>query len=118
MVVDAGAEERQLARRVDVARRELAEMRGELLLGERRLEVERAAEADAGRDVAEELVDRGDADRPQHLLPVVVGEGEVRVRSLVGQDLLVRLDVEQRVDLGRIREADADRASRRRTGPR
>ena len=80
VVVDAGAEERELPRRVDVARGERAEMRRELLLGERRLEVERAPEANAGRDVAEELVDRGDADRPEHLLAVVVGEREVGVR--------------------------------------
>ena len=68
VVVDAGAEERELAGRVDVPRRELGQVRRELLLGQRRLELERAAEAHAGGDVAEELVDRGDADRPQHLL--------------------------------------------------
>ncbi len=80
MVVDAGAEERDLTRRVDVARGERAQVRGELGLAERPLERELAVEADAGRDVAEELVDRRDADRAQHLLPVVVGESEERVR--------------------------------------
>ncbi len=79
VVVDPGPEERKFAGRVVVARRELGQMRRELVLGERRLEVERAVEADAGGDVAEELVDRGDADRAQHLLPVGVGEGEIRV---------------------------------------
>ena len=79
VVVDAAAEERQLLRRVDVPRGELGEVRHQLLLGERRLEVERAVEADAGRDVAEELVDRRNADRLEHLLPVAVGEGEKRV---------------------------------------
>ena len=79
MVVDARAEERQLARRVDILGGELAEVRGELLLGERRLEVEIAAEANAGGQVTEELFDRGDADRPQHLLAVAIREGEKRV---------------------------------------
>ena len=65
VVVDAGAEERELPRRVDVARRELLEMALQLELGQRRLEVELAVEAHAGRDVAEELVDGIDADRPR-----------------------------------------------------
>ena len=79
MVVDAAAEKRHLLRRVDIPRRELGEVRHQLLLGERRLEVERAVEADTRGDVAEQLVDRRDADRLEHLLPVVVGESEKRV---------------------------------------
>ena len=39
--------------------------------------VELAVEAHAGRDVAEELVDRGDADRREHRVAVGVGEREV-----------------------------------------
>ena len=73
--------------------------RDEVRLGERRLEVERALEADAGRNVLEELFDRGDADRREHLLAVGVGEREL-AHSLVCEELLVRVRVEQRVDLG------------------
>ena len=65
VVVDPRAEERQLAPRVGVPRGERGEVREDLLLGERRLEVELAPEANGLRDVAEELVDRGDADRPR-----------------------------------------------------
>ena len=48
----------------------------QLGLGQRRRHVELALEANAGRDVAEELVDRRDADRREHLLAVGVGERE------------------------------------------
>ena len=51
--------------------------RDELRLRQRRLEVERALEADAGGDVPEELLDRRDADRREHLLAVGVREREV-----------------------------------------
>ena len=61
----------------DVPRGELLEVRDELGLGERRLEVERGPEAHALRDVPEELLDRGDADRREHLLAVGVGQREV-----------------------------------------
>ena len=80
-------------------------MAAQLGLGERRLEVELALEAHPGRDVAEELVDRRDADRREHLLAVGVGE---RAGSRVGQVLLLVLDVEEAVDLARVGEADAD----------
>ena len=50
-----------------VLRRELLEMTRELGLTERRRNVELAAEADAGWDLLEELVDRRDADRGEHL---------------------------------------------------
>ena len=63
-----------------VPRGQLGEVRRQLVLGERGLETELTPEADAGGNVAEQLVDRGDSDRPQHLLPVVLGEGEIRMR--------------------------------------
>ena len=74
VVVDPRAEERELLRRVDVLRRELLEMPHELGLGERRLEVEPALEADGSRDVAEQLLDGRDADRLEHLLAIGVCE--------------------------------------------
>ena len=72
-----GAEEGELLRRVDVLRRKLLEVAHELRLGERGLEVERALEADAGRDVAEQLLDGRDPDRREHLLAIGVREGEL-----------------------------------------
>ena len=54
-------------------------MRDELGLGKGGFEVELTPEADTGRNVPEEVVDRGDADRVQHLLQVALGEREVRV---------------------------------------
>ena len=74
MVVDSGAEERQLFAAVDVAGGELLEVARELLLGERRPDVELAPEPDAFGDVAEELLDRGDSDRREHLLAVPLGQ--------------------------------------------
>ena len=55
-------------------------MRDELLLGERRLEVELAPEANALGHLREQLVDVGDADRLEHRVAVVAGEAEERVR--------------------------------------
>ena len=69
-----------------------------------------------GRDVAEELVDGIDADLREHRLAVGVGQREVA--HCVFEDLPVRRDVEQRVDLGRVAEADPDEPARRRTDPR
>ena len=51
-------------------------MRDELRLGERGLEVELAVESHSLRDVAEQLVDGGDADGREHLLAVGVRQGE------------------------------------------
>jgi hypothetical protein len=45
----------------------------ELGLRERPLELERATEADAGRDLLEELVDRVDTNGLEHLLAVLFG---------------------------------------------
>ena len=42
----------------------------------RRLESQLAVEADGGRDLLEEVVDRRDADRAEHLLAVGLGERE------------------------------------------
>ena len=108
VVVDAGAEERELLRRVDVPRRELGEVRDQLLLGERRLEVERAVEAHARRDVAEELVDRGDADRLEHLLPVGVGEREKRMRHCSARTCLYAATSSSESTSRRVGEPDAD----------
>ena len=77
VVVDPRAEERELRARVGIARGELLEVRDELRLGERGLEVEPSLEPHRLRDVAEEVLDRRDADRRQHLLAVGVGEREM-----------------------------------------
>src|SRR5207244_8680618 len=80
VVVDPRAEERQLARRVDIAAGEVLEVRDELRLRKRRVERQLAAKADAFGNVAEELLDRRDADRLEHRLAVGIGEREERVR--------------------------------------
>ena len=81
MVVDPGAEERELAARVRVALGQLGQVRDDLLLGERRLERQLAAEAHRLGDVAEELLDRGDADRREHLLAVRIRQRKERQRA-------------------------------------
>ena len=55
-------------------------MRDELLLRQRLLEVEVAAQAYAFRNLCEQLVDVRDADGLEHRLAVVVGEAQERVR--------------------------------------
>ena len=82
VVVDPGPEKRELLRRVDVPGRQLLEVADELGLRQGRLEVELALEANPGRDVPEELLDRRDADRREHLLAVGVGERELAHCSL------------------------------------
>ena len=62
--------------RVDVPSGELLEVRDDLGLGERRLEVELALEANSGRDVSEQLLDRLDADRREHLVAVALRQRE------------------------------------------
>ena len=69
VVVDTGTEKRDVVDRVP--RRELLEVPGELGLGQCGRHVELPREAHAGRDVAEELVDRLDADRLEHRLAVL-----------------------------------------------
>jgi hypothetical protein len=55
-------------------------VREDLLLRQRRLEVELAPKTNALRQVAEEFLHRADADRAEHLLPVGVGERKERMR--------------------------------------
>ena len=67
----------------------------------------------ACRQVAEELVDRVDADRREHLLPVGLGQRRgTGAASLLGEHLPVGAGVEQRVDLRRDPRARMRRASR------
>ena len=80
----------------------------ELGLAERRRHVELAVEADARRDLLEQLVDRRDADRGEHLRAVGVGQAQVAHPLLLGDVRAVRLGVHQRVDLGRVGHADPD----------
>ena len=90
--------------------------RGELLEVARRApasesaggDVELALEAHALGDLREQLVDRGDADRREHLLAVGVGQREVAGRHCSATTAPVGLDVQQRVDLGRVGEPDPD----------
>src|SRR5439155_7650499 len=77
VVVDARTEKREFLPGVDVLRRELAEVRSELLLGQRRLQLERSAELNARWNVAEQIFDRGDADRGEHPLSVGVRQRQV-----------------------------------------
>jgi hypothetical protein len=80
VVVHAGAEEGELGARVGVPPGESGDVREHLLLRQRRLELELAAETNSLRQVAEEVLHRADADRAEHLLPVGVREREERVR--------------------------------------
>src|SRR5205085_7323060 len=76
VVVDPRAEEGKLAPRVGVSPSERFQMRDQLGLREGGLERELALEANASGDLLEELVDRRDADRLEHLLAVGAGERE------------------------------------------
>ncbi len=73
MVVHPGTEERDLVVAVHVAARELGQLLRHLLLGDAVGKVERAVEPNPFRDVGEQPVERVDADRRQHLLPVALG---------------------------------------------
>jgi hypothetical protein len=79
VVVDARAEERELASRVDVAGGELREVGDELRLGQRRVEIEFPFEAHAPRQVGEQVGHGFDADRIEHRRAIALGEREVRV---------------------------------------
>ena len=74
VVVDAGADERELLAGVDVPRRELLQALDDLLLREWVAELERPVETNAGGDVPEELLDARDADRLQHRLAIGAGQ--------------------------------------------
>ena len=74
VVVDPGAEEGQLPPRVHVALGQLRQVGDDLRLRERGVDRQLAVEANAFRDVAEQLLDRGDADGGEHRLAVGVGK--------------------------------------------
>ena len=76
MVVGAAAEEGQEPR-VGVPRRGLLHLPDEVELGHGPRQREVPRQADVLRDAAEEVRGRADADRGQHLLPVVVAEREI-----------------------------------------
>ena len=80
VVVDARSEEGELDARVRVLGRELLEMPDELRLGECRRHGQVAGEPDRLGDLLEEVVDRGDTDRREHLVAVTLCEREVAVR--------------------------------------
>src|SRR5205823_6119515 len=75
MVVDHAAEERDLVE--DVLPRQLLEVAGQVGLGKRSRNLELAPESHPLGDVPEELVDRVDADRREHLLAVRRSQREV-----------------------------------------
>ena len=78
MVVHAGAEEAELVLGARVARGELAQVLVDVLLGQARRQLERAAEAHRLGDLAlEQLLDRADADRREHRGEVCGGDGGV-----------------------------------------
>ncbi len=98
VVVHPGTEERELAPRVDVLRRELLDVPGELGLAERGREIELASEAHPLGDLLEQLGDGRDSDRREHLLSVAIGEAEVAHCRLDVR--LVGRDVHEPVELG------------------
>ncbi len=73
VVVHAGAEERDLILGGDVLRRERPQLLEHLLLGRARRDVERLGQAQGRRDVGEQILDRLDADRREHLAAVFLG---------------------------------------------
>ena len=75
MVVDAGAEEADLVD--EVLAGELLQVPLQLGFGQRGRDLEVTAVAHALGDVAEQLLDRGDADCREHLLAIGVGEREI-----------------------------------------
>src|SRR6185503_8897200 len=77
VVVHPRAEERELRADVRVLGGERLEVRVQLLLGHRRRQRQLAPHAHAVRQVCEQLLDRGDADRLEHRLPVGIGQREV-----------------------------------------
>ena len=77
VVVDARAEERQLHAGVRVPGRQLFQVGDQLGLGERGLQIERGSVPDPLGNVPEEVLDRRDPDRCEHLLAIGVGEREV-----------------------------------------
>ena len=103
MAVDAGAQERGEVG--PVAGGQAGQAGGELELGFGLGQVERRR-AQRDRDVLEQLVDRGEAERRQHPLAVVGGMGSVRHRvgSAGGDERVVGVGVEQGVELGRVGE--------------
>ncbi len=83
MVVHAGAEEAQLVLGARVARGERAQVLVDVLLGQPGGQVERAAEAHARGDLAvEDLLQRADADRREHRVEVLGGDGGVAAQLL------------------------------------
>src|SRR6185503_10087071 len=77
VVVHPRAEERELRADVRVLPGERLEVRVQLLLGHRRWQRQLAPQAHTVRQVREQLLDRGDADRLEHRLSVGVGQREV-----------------------------------------
>jgi hypothetical protein len=75
VVVHPGTEEGQLVLGGDVARRQVAQAGVDLLLGLAGRQIQGPAEPHALGDVGEEGIDRVNADRLQHLLPVGFGGG-------------------------------------------
>ena len=78
----------------------------ELHLGERRRHVELAVEAHSVRDLLEELVDRRDADRGEHLVAVAIGEREVPGRHCSATTAWYASTSSRSFDLGRIGQPD------------
>ena len=77
VVVHARAEERQLVLGRGVPRRQSAELVVHLLLGATAAERAVPIESQRRGDVGEQLLDRRDPDRLEHLAPVGVGGGDV-----------------------------------------
>ena len=81
MVVDPHAEEGQLAVRGHIARREPVEVSHQVRFPERWRHVELPAEAHAGGNLLEEVVERVDAYRREHRVAVVVRLRQVARRA-------------------------------------
>src|SRR6186997_2054802 len=102
--VYAGTQEADL--RHPIAAGQPRQFSADLLLGQRRREVPIGG-ANGGRDIGEEVIDRGRPDRLEHALAVGigvrrVGHGRDRSAGLGG----IRIGVEQRLELAATGELD------------
>jgi len=82
MVVGTRAREAHQVVGGSIPAREVPDVGEDFLLGDARRQIERLGETDLGRDLLEQLVDRCNADRREHLANILVGVGrEVHERQ-------------------------------------
>ncbi len=101
VVVHPAAQEADLVLGGDVARGQLAQVRVDPLLGLAGGEIERAAQAQVGRDRREQVLDGVDADLREHRLAVRVGDSGVGAHSQVPRLTTVAVRARPRTSISR-----------------